>query len=64
MAEKKTKESQIKATRKYDEKMGLVVIGCKVTKEQKENILFHSKEKGYKSINSYLLALIEKDMNQ
>ena len=60
--ENKTKDSQIKASRNYDERKGNTTIACKVTKDYKEKIEKHSKEKGYKSVNAYLLALIESDM--
>lgn len=60
--ENKTKESQIKATRDYDERKGNITIACKVTKDYKKGIEQHYKNKGYKSMNEYLLSLIESDM--
>lgn len=58
----KTSASQIKASREYDKRKGLTTIACKVTKEYKSQIEKHMTDKGYKSINAYLLGLIEKDM--
>lgn len=60
--ENKTKDSQIKASMNYDERKGLVTIACKVTKDYKQEIERHYKGKGHKSMNEYLLALIENDM--
>lgn len=60
--ENKTKESQIKASRNYDERKGNITIACKVTKDYKIAIEHHYKNKGYKSMNEYLLSLIENDM--
>ena len=60
--ENKTKASQIKASINYDKKNNLKTIACKVTRTYQAEIELHAKSKGYKSINSYLLALIEKDM--
>lgn len=62
MKENKTKASQIRASVEYDKRKGNTTIACKVTQEYKEQIERHSKEKGYKSVNAYLLALIESDM--
>lgn len=61
--ENKTKASQIKAVNKYQEKKGIITLGCKVTKDKKEIIEKHYKNKGYKSMNEYLLALIDNDIN-
>ncbi len=61
--ENKTKTSQIKAVMEYDKRKGNTTITCKVKKEYKEKIEMYAKKKGYKSINAYLLALIENDMS-
>lgn len=60
--ENKTKESQIKASRDYDERKGNITIACKVTKDYKKEIEKHYRAKGYKSMNEYLLALIKSDV--
>lgn len=60
--ENKTKDSQIKASMNYDERKGIITIACKVTKDYKKEIEQHYKSRGYKSMNEYLLALIESDM--
>ena len=60
--ENKTKDSQIKASRNYDERKGNVTIACKVTKDYKKEIEQYYKSKGFKSMNEYLLSLIESDM--
>lgn len=62
--ENKTKDSQIKASRNYDERKGNTTIACKVTKDYKERIEQHFKNKGYKSFNEYVIALINDDMNK
>lgn len=61
--ENKTKASQIKAVNEYQKRKGIVTIACKVTKNKKEIIEKHYKNKGYKSMNEYLLALINNDIN-
>ena len=61
MSENKTKASQIKAVNEYQKRKGIVTLGCKVTKEQKEKIEKHYKDNGYKSMNDYLLTLLRKD---
>ena len=58
----KTKDSQIKAARDYDERKGNITIACKVTRIYKAEIEKHYKIKGYSSMNEYLLALIKSDM--
>ena len=60
--ENKTKDSQIKASVNYDKRKGNTTIACKVTKEYKEQIEKHLKNKGYNSMNEYLLSLIENDI--
>lgn len=60
--ENKTKDSQIKAVVNYDKRKGNTTIACKVTTEYKTEIERHFREKGYRSFNEYLLALIESDM--
>lgn len=62
--ENKTKDSQLKAIKAYEERKGLTTIACKITKDYKKQIEKHITNKGYKSINAYLLALIKKDMNE
>ena len=62
--ENKTSASQIKASVEYDKRKGLTTIACKVNKEYKAQIEKHYKEKGYKSFNEYLLALIEMDIKE
>lgn len=64
MQENKTKDSQIKATREYDKRKGLVTIACKISQDFKKDIEIHIKSKGYKSINAYLIDLIKSDMNK
>ena len=63
MNENKTKASQIKASVEYDKRKGIITIACKVTKDKKKIIEKHYKNKGYKSMNEYLLALIDNDIN-
>ena len=58
----KTAKSQIKASIEYDKRRGLTTIACKVDKEFKKRILSRSIDKGFKSINAYLIDLINKDM--
>lgn len=60
--ENKTKASQIKAVNEYQKRKGIVTIACKVTKDKKEIIEKYYKNKGYKSMNEYLLALINNDI--
>ena len=60
--ENKTKDSQIKAVVNYDKRKGNTTIACEVTTEYKTEIEKHFREKGYRSFNEYLLALIESDM--
>lgn len=60
--ENKTKDSQIKASRSYDERKGNTTIACKVTKDHKEQIEKHFRNKGYKSFNEYIISLINADM--
>ena len=62
--ENKTSASQIKASVEYDKRKGNTTIACKVNKEYKSQIEKHYKEKGYKSFNEYLLALIEMDIKE
>ena len=62
--ENKTSASQIKASVEYDKRKGNTTIACKVNKEYKSQIEKHYKEKGYKSFNEYIIALVKKDMNK
>ena len=63
MKDNKTRPSQIKASQEYDKRKGLVTIACKITQDFKMEIESHIKLKGYKSINSYLIDLINADMD-
>ncbi len=63
MNENKTKASQIKASVEYDKRKDIITIACKVTKDKKEIIEKHYKNKGYKSMSEYLFALIDNDIN-
>lgn len=59
----KTKKSQLRAVKAYEERAGKTTIACKVTKAYKAAIEDRAKEKGYNSVNAYVLALIDADMN-
>lgn len=61
--ENKTSASRIKSSMDYDKRHDLKTIACKVTRTYQAQIEAHAKSKGYKSINAYLLALIDNDMN-
>lgn len=63
MKENKTSASQIKASMNYDKKNRITTIACKINKDKKILIEQHYKKNGYKSMNEYLLALIEKDIS-
>lgn len=58
----KTKDSQIKASVEYDKRNGLVVIGCKITSQQKKVIEDYVKSIGM-SRNTYLKNLIKSDLD-
>lgn len=64
MEEKKNKTSQkqIEWSRNNLKKRGIVTIACAITKKEKEKIVAHSKDKGYKSISAYLYDIIKSDM--
>lgn len=55
-------ESQKKATRKYIK--GQWRPSMYIDKELQPDIEKHYKEKGYKSFNEYIIALVKKDMNK
>lgn len=55
-----TTEAERKAMKKYREKRKK--IACDVDIELYEEIKAHSEIKGYKSLNSYIIDLIKKDM--
>lgn len=56
----KESESQKRATRKYISEQYRPSVY--INKERKEEIEKHFKNKGYKSFNEYVIALIKKDM--
>lgn len=58
----KTKQKQIEAVRNYDKRKGLTTISCKITSEYKEKIKITAEKKGFKTINSYIQSLIDKDI--
>lgn len=60
--ENKTSQKQIEWSKNNLQKRGIVTIACAITKEEKESIQQHAKNKGFKSINTYLIDLIKKDM--
>lgn len=55
-------EAGKKAQKKYDEKRKK--IACSVPIEKYEIIKKHATSKGFTSLNSYILSLIDKDMNK
>lgn len=61
--ENKTSAKQIRYSMDYDKRNDLKTISCKVNRTYQAQIEEHAKSKGYKSINAYLLALIDNDMN-
>lgn len=62
MEEKKKKTYYAESQKKYNAKNK--IISCKVVLEKYEAIKKHAESKGYNSLNSYVLNLIEKDMKQ
>lgn len=62
--ENKTRKSQIKASVDYDTRKGNTTISCKVHKDYKKAIEEVALKKGFKSVNAYVLSLIEKDMKK
>ena len=56
-------EAQKKATAKYNAK-AYDRIETKVPKGQKETIVAWSKQQGFDSLNSYVISLINKDMER
>lgn len=62
MSENKTKASQIRASMEYDRRNGLVTIACKIRRDFKEKTATRAEEKGFGSINAYLIDLIKNDM--
>ena len=55
-----TTEAERKAMKKYREKRKK--IACDVNIELYEKVKTHADKKGYKSLNSYIIDLIKKDM--
>lgn len=55
-------EAGLKAQKKYREKRKK--IACEVAIEKYEAIKKHAENKGYNSLNSYVLNLIDEDMKQ
>ena len=49
------------AQKKYNERNK--IISCKVDLDFYNKIKTHTEKKGYKSLNSYIIDLIKKDMN-
>ena len=60
MEEKKKSTYYAESQKKYNEKRKN--IACTVMIDKYNSISEHAKNKGYKSISSYILDLIEKDM--
>ena len=50
-----------KAQKKYNQKFKN--IACKVDLDFYDKVKTHTEKKGYKSLNSYIIELIKKDMN-
>ena len=48
--------------KKYNEKFKFIT--CKIEKEKAEAIKKHSEQRGFKSLNSYIISLIEEDMKK
>ena len=51
-----------KAQKKYNEKFKFIT--CKMEKTKAEEIKTHSEKKGFRSLNSYIINLIEEDMKK
>lgn len=49
-----------KAQKKYNQKFKIV--SCKVDLDFYSDVKLHADKKGYKSLNSYIIDLIKKDM--
>lgn len=60
MEEKKKSTYDPKAQKKYNKKFKFIT--CKIEKAQAEEIKLHADKKGFKSLNSYIIDLIKKDM--
>lgn len=60
MEEKKKSTYNPKAQKKYNEKFKFIT--CKIEKTEAEKIKLHADNKGFKSLNSYIIDLIKKDM--
>lgn len=60
----KTNQKQIEWSKNNLKKRGIVTIACAITREEKEKIILYSRDKGYKSINTFLYDLIKKDMKK
>lgn len=61
MEEKKKSTYNAKAQKKYNQKFK--IISCKVDLDFYDKVKTHTKKRGYKSLNSYIIELIKKDMN-
>lgn len=62
MEDKKRSTYYAESQKKYNAKNK--IISCKVNLEYYNNVKTHSENKGYKSINSYIIGLIKKDMEK
>ena len=51
-----------KAQKKYNEKFKFIT--CKIDKTKAEEIKQHAKNKGFDSLNSYIISLINEDMKK
>ena len=61
MEEKKKSTYNAKAQKKYNQKFK--IISCKVDLDFYDKVKTHTEKRGYKSLNSYIIELIKKDMN-
>lgn len=59
---KKSTEAQIRATKKYSNSKWRPNVYLNMDK--REDIEKHFKDKGYKSFNEYVIALIDEDMSK
>ncbi len=60
MEEKKKSTYNAKAQKKYNERFKFIT--CKIEKAKAEEIKNHADNKGYKSLNRYIIDLIDADM--
>ena len=61
MEEKKKSTYNAKAQKKYNQKFKIV--SCKVDLDFYADVKLNADKKGFKSLNSYIIDLIKKDMN-